>query len=128
MTKSNVTPSLSFRQIPQEWGILVPRKGTYIVPKQTDLDFLELLRQHYREEFENIPVPYKFHIRTFLKKKRDLRGVLRRLWGAGLIEKFATTIHTQSGRPQYISWYVWGKIPCDALERDIPQFFYDERA
>jgi hypothetical protein len=127
MTKKSVTPSLSFQQIPPEWGILVPRGGTYASPTQVDLELLDFLREHYRKEFEGAPVPYKFHIQEFLKKKRDLRGALRRLWGAGIIEKFATTIHTQSGRPQYISWYIWEGVPRSTSEPDVPQFFYDER-
>lgn len=120
-----MTTSIKFDQIPEDWGILVPRTGRFYPVTQEDRAFLLFLREEFKS-FHGKPVPYKFHIGELLKSERDLMGKLRRLWGAGLIDKFATTLHTQSGRPQYISWYIWGEIPRSISDTDVPQFFYSK--
>lgn len=112
---------------PEEWGILVPREGKAKPPTFEDLCFLEEARVifeacagepiSYRdltaEWFDEMPGPHNW-----------LSKSLNRLWMAGYIEKFATMLHTQSGRPEYISWYIWGvKIE---PKPEVPQFTYME--
>lgn len=121
---------IRFRYPDEEWGIPVYPTGgkNWGKLRDSDLDHLKEMRSRFRDEFEFKPVPWKFHLETMLnpgdqRNANWLLAVLHRLAIAGYIEKYAKQLHTQSFRPEYISWYIWEDLepaPLDSL--DIPVF------
>jgi len=124
---------MKFDVIPEEWGIYCPRtkqQSNVKGMKSGDLELLEKIKDMFREAYYGIPIPYKFGIDALADgahRSNAIVSALGRLWKAGLIEKFATTLNTISGRPQYISWYVWGGFEFEPPKDDVPQFYYDNR-
>ena len=112
---------VSFEEVPNKWGILIPRSGHYRNVRPKDLELLQRLRNHFRDEYYGRPIPYKQELRG----QFECRGALDRLWGAGFIEKFSTTFHTLSGRPNYISWYIWEDKHRLRHRGSVPQFIED---
>ena len=103
---------------PESWGILIryvsPRWKAQIahgVPEK-DIVLLHKMREKFRDEFYGEPVPYKGYIEEeFVANKNKgmnaTLAALHRLHAAGLVEKFAGQLHTQSGRLEYIGWFLW---------------------
>jgi len=97
---------------PWEWGIPVPPPKKAAGVKPEDIELLETIRETFRDEFEGRPVPYKFYISTLVPEGKPLNrnsvvAGLHRMQAAGLVDKFAKQLHTNSGRFEYVSWYVW---------------------
>jgi len=94
---------------PKSWGVYLPGKWPPNIPRDDDLEMLERVRLHFQDRQGEL-LSIKFDLRP-LTHKDDFAGVLRamkRLWNAGVVFRFAKAIHTISGKPQYISYYIWG--------------------
>lgn len=103
---------------PESWGIVIryvsPRWKAQIahgIPEK-DIVLLHKMREKFRDEFYGEPVPYKGYIEEeFVANKNKgmnaTLAALHRLHAAGLVEKFAGQLHTQSGRAEYMTWYIW---------------------
>jgi hypothetical protein len=100
---------IRYNIFPKEWGHHIICQKSYKEPTKEDLETLEDLRVHFDSRRGDI-LSYKWDIGPYMRKKygRIKRATLGNLWRAGLITKFATTFHTQSGFPNYTSWYIWG--------------------
>jgi hypothetical protein len=109
---------MNFQEIPKEWGILVPRTGKFQNVKKGDVALLRELRDQFRDEYSGRPIPVKKELRG----KYRYRGALNRLWGAGFVEKFAVSMHTQSKDPNYTSWYIWEDFYKFSFDSSVPQF------
>jgi hypothetical protein len=71
-----------------------------------ELGILEALRDRFWEK-EGDVLSWKEDLAPITNEIDGLRTALERLWQAGLVFKFARSFHTQSGRPQYVQWYIW---------------------
>lgn len=95
---------VSFETFPKEWGIMLyPEKTSRVL--DSDIEFLESLRDHFKERQGEI-LSWKFDLAPeFL----GCQTKLARLWENGFIVKFAGQFHTVHGNPEYIKWYIWGE-------------------
>lgn len=126
---------LSFSYIPDEWGILLPmrhsRKKNQNEATDADLELLRRLREELIE-FNGQPISYKEVLAPRYLEVVDhvtsnwLVVALHRLWRSGHVGKFAARLHTQSRRPEYISWYIWPDMKFEKLDRKSPTFHYDD--
>lgn len=87
--------------------------GTMLVPPESDirtgeweLEVLDVLRTRFWEK-EGKVLSWKEDLEPIKEDFRDLHIALERLWKEGTIVKFAKSFHTQSGRPQYVQYYIW---------------------
>ena len=93
-----------FTLFPKEWGIYLPYAGKRVELRDGDLEALHRLRDALEHKHGEL-VQYKWDIKPL---NIITTHQLNTLWSNDLIFKFATTFHTISNRPQYISWYIWG--------------------
>lgn len=93
-----------FRYWPKEWGIYIPYGGKERKLVTNDIKKLEWLREELEHKHGEL-VTYKEDIQPITDL--PFRFVLSRLWANGIIFKFAKQMHTQSGRPEYIRWWIW---------------------
>ena len=94
-----------FVTYPKSFGTLLhPHKEKQMM--LADLETLEALRDYFWEK-DGKPLSWKFDLEPISGDFDGLLAALDRLWCAGKIQKFASQFHTQSGRPEYIKWYIW---------------------
>jgi hypothetical protein len=95
------------RVFPKKFGTMLVAPGPPTAKiGDWELGVLETLREHFWEK-EGDVLSWKQELAPLADKIDGLHTGLERLWKAGLIFKFASSFHTQSGRPQYIKWYIW---------------------
>jgi len=97
-------------EYPPKWGFLIPYQGRPLTLKDVDVEALEWMREHFKERYEDEPIPIKGVLKEtaspFVRKTSILPHLLR-LWANGRIERFAKGFHTLSGRPNYGSYFIW---------------------
>lgn len=92
---------------PRKFGqMLVPPELTTLAMDGWEVDVLEALRDHFWEKDGEV-LSWKKDLKPVEGEFDRLRSALRNLWRAGIVLKFSKSFHTQSGRPQYIQWYIW---------------------
>ena len=118
--------SVKFQVFTDNLGIRIrPSKTSKAKPR--DFELLAHLRKNLRHEWHGIPVPTNVVCKTSkLKSNNKTVFALNRLWRAGEIEKFCTSIHTQSHRPNYVMWYIWQDGQTE-VNLETPHFFVDKR-
>ena len=96
---------------PDSWNnkIRLIYDGRKTALEKGDLDTLEWLRDLFADRNGDL-LSYKYDISPLCEGGTGIRAVLKRLWKAGHILRFASAFHTQSGRPQYIDYYIWEQV------------------
>jgi len=107
-----------FHRPPKEWGIYVQSAGRDIELKDDDLEMLDRLRVELEAQRGDL-LTWKVDIPHWV----GLRAALDRLWRNGYVDKYATTLHTQSDRPQYISWWIWRESNEERSEDNLVRNF-----
>lgn len=97
-----------YKTYPKEFGTMLS-PGDPVELNGDDLDVLERLRDLMWEREGEI-LTWKEDLASISHEFYRLRGTLKRLWKAGKILKFARSFNTQSGRPQYIQWWIWEDV------------------
>ena len=95
-----------FITYPKAFGIYLhptKRQGA----NEGDLEVLKEL-QHRVWERRGGLISWKKDLQPIMDEVDGLHSSLTRLWNSNIIDKFATQFHTQSNRPEYISYFIWG--------------------
>ncbi len=96
----------SFHYYPEEWGTQLTYTGPPVHLDKGDLELLEDLREHYRDERGKV-FSWKFDLKPIQNLFPGLLLALNRLWRNGLVVKFSSQFHTVHDTPEYIKWYIW---------------------
>ena len=94
--------------------------------KPRDFKLLAHIREELKCEWEGKSVPTKVIHGVSYISIIGIRVALNRLWRAGEIEKFCTSLHTQSHGPNYVMWYIWSDSQT-VVNPEAPHFFMDKR-
>ena len=92
---------------PKKFGTMIAAaRSPDVTVSERDIEILETLQDRFWEK-EGDVLSWKNELAPIAKEIEGLHTTLETLWMAGVVLKFAKSFHTQSGRPQYIQWYIW---------------------
>lgn len=96
----------TFHYYPEKWGMQMHYTGKPVPLKESDLELLGRLREHFKEEKGSI-LSWKFDLKPIQNVFPGMIHALHRLWANGLVVRFSSQFHTVHGNPEYIKWLIW---------------------